>query len=169
VLPHARVRISDTGEIEVSGSLFAGYLGDPQPVPGWFATGDLGRIDANGFLHVQGRRKNVLITSFGRNVSPEWVEGALQEAGVGAAVVFGDGEPTLSAVLWPMNAALPDAALQAAVDAANNTLPDYARVHRWVRATQPFNAASGMATANGRPQRAAIFQAHVEALTSSAH
>lgn len=169
VLPHARVRISDTGEIEVSGSLFAGYLGDPQPVPGWFATGDLGHIDANGFLHVQGRRKNVLITSFGRNISPEWVEGALQEAGVGAAVVFGDGEPTLSAVLWPMSAALPDAALQAAVDAANNTLPDYARVHTWVRATQPFNAASGMATANGRPQRAAIFQAHVEALTSSAH
>ncbi|WP_302174482.1 AMP-binding protein [uncultured Hydrogenophaga sp.] len=169
VLPHARVRISEAGEIEVSGSLLAGYLGELQPVPEWFATGDLGTIDANGFLHVQGRRKNVLITSFGRNVSPEWVEGALQEAGVGAAVVFGDGEPTLSAVLWPMSAALPDAALQAAVDAANNTLPDYARVHTWVRATQAFNATSGMATANGRPQRTAIFQAHVESLTTSAH
>lgn len=169
VLPHARVRIGDAGEIEVSGSLFAGYLGDAQPVSGWFPSGDLGTIDANGFLHVQGRRKNVLITSFGRNVSPEWVEGALQEAGVGVAVVFGDGDPALSAVLWPVNANVPDAALQAAVDAANNTLPDYARVHTWVRATQAFNAASGMATANGRPQRAAIFQTHVDALTLLAH
>ncbi len=169
VLPHARVRISDSGEIEVSGSLFAGYLGDLESLPEWFPSGDLGHIDAAGFLHVQGRRKNVLITSFGRNVSPEWVEGALQEAGIGVAVVFGDGAPSLSAVLWPLSGLLPDAALQAAVDAANKMLPDYARVHTWVRARQPFNAASGMATANGRPQRSAIFEAHAEALTSPGH
>lgn len=169
VLPHARVRISAAGEIEVSASLLAGYLGDPQPVPEWFATGDLGSLDANGFLHVQGRRKNILITSFGRNVSPEWVEGALQEAGVGAAVVFGDGDPALSAVLWPMNAALPDTALQASVDAANSKLPDYARIQKWVRASHAFNAECGMTTANGRPQRAAIFQAHAQALNASTH
>jgi long-chain acyl-CoA synthetase len=164
-LPHARLRISSEGEVEVAGSLFAGYLGDPRPVPEWWPSGDLGSIDENGFLHVHGRRKNVLITSFGRNVSPEWVEGALQEAGIAVAVVFGDDQPTLSAVLWPLNAQLPDAALQAAVDAANARLPDYARVHRWVRARRAFDAASGMATANGRPQRAAIFQAHADALT----
>lgn len=165
-LPHARLRISGDGEIEVAGSLFAGYLGDTQAVPDWWPSGDLGTIDADGFLHVQGRRKNVLITSFGRNVSPEWVEGALQEAGIAVAVVLGDDQPTLSAVLWPVHAQLPDAALQAAVDAANATLPDYARVHRWVRARHPFDAASGMATANGRPQRSAIFQAHADALTT---
>lgn len=163
-LPHARLRISEEGEVEVAGSLFAGYLGDPRPVPEWWPSGDLGSIDAQGFLHVHGRRKNVLITSFGRNVSPEWVEGALQEAGVAVAVVFGDDQPTLSAVLWPVNAQLSDAALQAAVDTANATLPDYARIHRWVRARRAFDAASGMATANGRPQRAAIFQAHADAL-----
>jgi long-chain acyl-CoA synthetase len=163
-LPHARLRISDDGEVEVAGSLFAGYLGDPRPVPEWWPSGDLGSIDAQGFLHVHGRRKNVLITSFGRNVSPEWVEGALQAAGIAVAVVFGDDQPTLSAVLWPVNAQWPDAALQAAVDAANATLPDYARVHRWVRARHAFDAACGMATANGRPQRAAILQAHADAL-----
>lgn len=163
-LPHARLRISEEGEVEVAGSLFAGYLGDPRPVPEWWPTGDLGSIDAQGFLQVHGRRKNVLITSFGRNVSPEWVEGALQEAGVAVAVVFGDDQPTLSAVLWPANAQVSDAALQAAVNTANATLPDYARVHRWVRARRAFDAASGMATANGRPQRTAIFQAHADAL-----
>ena len=163
-LPHARLRVSSDGEIEVAGSLFAGYLGDTREAPPWWPTGDLGTIDTQGFLQVRGRRKNVLITSYGRNVSPEWVEGALQEAGVAVAVVFGDGQPTLGAVLWPTHAGMPDDALQAAVDAANARLPDYARVHRWVRATRPFDAASGMATANGRPQRAAIFQAHADAL-----
>ncbi|MGE0430121.1 AMP-binding protein [Hydrogenophaga sp.] len=159
-LPHARLRISDEGEIEVAGSLFAGYLGDARAAPEWWPSGDLGTIDDQGFLHVHGRRKNVLITSFGRNVSPEWVEGALQEAGIGVAVVFGDNQPALSAVLWPANTTLPDSALQAAVDTANATLPDYARVHRWVRAEHPFDAAAGMATTNGRPRRAAIFEAH---------
>ena len=80
------------------------------------------------------------------------------------AVVFGDGQPTLGAVLWPTHPGMPDDALQAAVDAANACLPDYARVHRWARATQPFNTVSGMATANGRPQRTAILQAHADAL-----
>ncbi|MFB2351300.1 hypothetical protein, partial [Priestia megaterium] len=88
------------------------------------------------------RRKNVLITSFGRNVSPEWVEGALQEAGVGIAVVFGEAQPSLRAVLWPAHAGISDAALQASVEAANRALPDYARVHSWVRAARPFDTAS---------------------------
>ena len=127
--------------------------------------GDLGALDADGYLHLQGRRKHVLITAYGRNVSPEWVETALRgENAVAQAVVFGDGAPALAAVLWPLRAELPDAALQAAVDAANAALPDYARVQRWVRAGADFTVASGMATANGRPQRAAILQRHADAL-----
>lgn len=163
-LPHARLRIAAGGEIEVAGSLMLGYLGEAAAAPEWWPSGDLGRIDDDGFLHVQGRRKNVLITAFGRNVSPEWVETALlSEPAVAAAAVFGDGQPALCAVLWPLPGAGP-AELQQAVDAANAGLPDYARVAHWVRGTRPFNAASGLATANGRPQRAAIFQAHADAL-----
>lgn len=163
-LPHARLRISASGEIEIGGSLMLGYLGDATPPADWWPTGDLGRIDDDGYVHVQGRRKNVLITAFGRNVSPEWVETALlNDPALLAATVFGDGQPALSAVLWPMPGA-GDAQLQRAVEAANATLPDYARVARWVRGVAPFNAASGLATANGRPQRAAIYQAHAEAL-----
>ncbi len=62
-LPHARVRIAADGEIEIAGSLFRGYLGDPDAVPAWWPTGDLGSIDDDGFLHVSGRKKNVLITA----------------------------------------------------------------------------------------------------------
>lgn len=164
-LPHARLRIAADGEVEVAGSLFGGYLGSTQAPPAWWPTGDLGTIDADGFLHIQGRKKHVLITAFGRNVSPEWVEAALRgENAIAQAVVFGDGEPALSAVLWPTRPELPDTALQAAVDAANDTLPDYARIERWLRGRADFSAASGLATANGRPQRVAILQLHADAL-----
>lgn len=164
-LPHARVRIAADGEIEIAGSLFAGYLGDDRPPPAWWPTGDLGRIDADGFVYVEGRKKNVLVTAFGRNVSPEWVESALcEEAALAQAVVFGDAQPALSAVVWPAGANATDTALQAAIDRCNAGLPDYARVQRWVRARGPFDAGSGFATANGRAQRAAVWQAHAEML-----
>jgi long-subunit acyl-CoA synthetase (AMP-forming) len=164
-LPHARLRVAADGEIEIAGSLMSGYLGDRKPPPKWWPTGDLGRIDADGFLHLQGRKKHVLITAFGRNVSPEWVEQALRsEAAVAQAVVFGDGEPALSAVLWPVSPHASDALLQAAVDAANLGLPDYGRVRRWVRARAAFSQHTGMATPNGRPQRAVIWQSHADAL-----
>jgi long-chain acyl-CoA synthetase len=164
-LPHTRVRVAADGEIEISGTLMAGYLGDPNPVPPWWPTGDLGSIDADGFVHVLGRRKNVLITGFGRNVAPEWVETALRgEPLLAQATVFGDGQPALSAVLWPLTPLLPDAEIESAVQAANATLPDYARVARWVRARAPFHAQSGLATANGRPQREAILAMHADSL-----
>jgi long-chain acyl-CoA synthetase len=134
-------------------------------VPDWWPTGDLGHIDADGFVHISGRKKHLLITAYGRNVSPEWVETTLRsQPAVLQAVVFGDGQPALSAVLWPLNPTADDSLLQAAVDATNATLPDYARIPRWVRGGAAFEARSGMATANGRPQRDAILRAHAEAL-----
>ena len=168
-LPHARLRVAQDGEVEVSGSLFGGYLGEATAPPSWWPTGDLGEIDADGFLHLRGRKKHLLITAFGRNVSPEWVETALRsENAVAQAVVFGDAQPALSAVLWPVQPHASDAALQAAVDAANTSLPDYARVQRWVRGQADFDPGTGMATLNGRPQRTAIWQLHHDALGTTA-
>ena len=165
-LPHARLRVGADGEIEVAGALFNGYLGDATAVPDWWPTGDLGRIDVDGYVWIDGRRKHVLITTYGRNVSPEWVETSLrQHPAVLQAVVLGDGEPALSAVLWPTRPGLAEADLQAAVDAANATLPDYARITRWTRGRAAFDASTGLATANGRPQRAAIHALHAADLT----
>jgi long-subunit acyl-CoA synthetase (AMP-forming) len=164
-LPHARVRVAGDGELHVAGSLFAGYLGDPSPPPAWWPTGDIGAIDAEGFVHVRGRRSNVLVTGYGRNVSPEWVETALrEEPAVANATVFGDDQPALGAVLWPAQPNVSDAQLAAAVAAANSGLPDYARVQRWVRARAPFSAEAGLATANGRPRRDEILHLHADAL-----
>jgi hypothetical protein len=60
-----------------------------------------------------------------------------------------------------------DAALQAAVDQTNAALPDYARIGRWTRGRADFSAGTGMATANGRPRRAAIWQSHADALDTA--
>jgi long-chain acyl-CoA synthetase len=164
VLPHTRIRFADDGELLVAGSLFAGYLGDSTPVPAWWPSGDLGSIDTDGYVSLHGRKSNLLITSFGRNVSPEWIETTLcSHPAVMQAVVFGEGQPALSAVLWPTR---PGADLQAAVEAANAALPDYARIGRWTTARAAFDPRTGLATANGRPQRKAIQALHAEELLS---
>ena len=69
-LPHARVRVAADGEIEIAGSLFAGYLGEAARRRTGGPPATSARIDADGFLHVRGRKKHVLITAFGRNVRP---------------------------------------------------------------------------------------------------
>lgn len=154
-LAHSRIRVAADGEIEVRGSLFLGYVGAPECAAtpdAWWPTGDLGHLDADGFLRIEGRKKNVLITSFGRNVSPEWVETALmQEPALPLAVVVGDGQAHLGAVVWTQR---PAEQVQAAIDRVNATLPDYAGIGRWVRADPSLRATCF--TPNGRPLRPSI-------------
>jgi len=151
-LPHARVRLAPDGEILVDGELMLGYAGDPSPVPRPWPTGDLGTLDAEGRLHIVGRKRNVFITPMGRNVSPEWVETELvQEPPVRQAAVFGEGLPHPVAVLVAPGADA--AAVEAAVGRANRRLPDYARVGDWILAEEPFTPANGLATPNGRIRR----------------
>lgn len=164
-LPHVRLRLASDGELWVQGSLMLGYLGDESAMPPEWPTGDLARIDEDGFVFIEGRKKNVLITSFGRNVSPEWVETVLRASPVvREVVVLGDGQAQLSAVIWPMSDAVSPTQIDAAVQVANSQLPDYAQLCQWVRAEHAFRPDTGMSTNNGRPQRSAILQAHAHAL-----
>jgi len=154
-LPHAAVTIDGNGEIHVAGAAASGYAGSAE-APRSIATGDLGHFDADGFLHVTGRRKNVFITSFGRNVSPEWVEAELcEEPAIAQAAVFGEARPWNVAVVVPAPGAHAQQ-VRSAIDAANRRLPDYARVSDWLVAPRPFTPGSGELTANGRNRRAAI-------------
>lgn len=162
-LPHVRIGFATDGEILVGGIRWLGYLGSEVGAGRSgtaIATGDLGYLDSEGYLHLTGRKKNIFVTSFGRNVAPEWVERELiAQAPILQAAIFGEARPFNTAVIVPR----PDATEQSiarALDAANEGLPDYARVRAWIKAEEPFSTANGMATANGRLHRTMIFSTY---------
>jgi long-subunit acyl-CoA synthetase (AMP-forming) len=92
----------DDGEIVVDGpSITDGYLGQGPATRPW-RTGDLGQIDRDGIVTVRGRKDSLLVTSFGRNVSPEWIETMLlADPRIAFCTVTGHGEPHLTALLIP--------------------------------------------------------------------
>ncbi|WP_338932495.1 AMP-dependent synthetase/ligase [Streptomyces netropsis] len=106
-LDGVEVRTAADGELEVRGEIVcAGYLRADGSVEsatdaeGWFATGDIGRIDEDGYVWVVDRKKEIIVTSTGKNVSPALVENALKEHPlVGQAFVHGDGRSYLVALL----------------------------------------------------------------------
>ena len=144
-----------------------GYVGElARPAGASLATGDLGQIDANGYLYVLGRRRNVFITGFGRNVSPEWVEAEIaQQPGIAQVFVHGEGRPYVVALIVPVRADVDASTIHQAVTAANTRLPAYAQVRHWLR-VPPFLASEGLATANGRLRRDAIEQRYLDTISS---
>ncbi len=165
-LPHVELRLADDGEVLVRGPHMLGYLGEPPQVGEWLATGDLGHFE-DGFLVLHGRKKHQFVTAYGRNVNPEWVEAELvQQAPIAQAWLHGEALAQNVAVLVPRYPELSDAGLQAAIDRVNAGLPDYARVHRWLRADAPFAAGNGLATANGRLRRNALFKHYQSAINA---
>lgn len=104
LLPSLEAKVSADGEILLKGPIvFSGYYKDPERTEeafeeGWFKTGDLGRIDEDRFLFIQGRKKNLIILSSGENVSPEAIEEILQkDEGAEEVLVYGkDGRIAVS-------------------------------------------------------------------------
>jgi pyrroloquinoline quinone (PQQ) biosynthesis protein C len=151
-LGHMRAMLAPDGEVLLEGPLCLGTLGTESPRKP-FATGDLGRIDPEGRLWIEGRKSNLMVTSHGRNISPEWVEEALfAHPQVMQAFVHGDGLPFPEALLVP---AAPDSDLAAAVACVNAKMPVYARIASW-REVAHFTPQNGRLTGNGRLRRDAI-------------
>lgn len=149
LLPHMQCRVADDGEIILRNPAILGYACGAK-WQGEYATGDIGAFDADGFLTIHGRKKNLLITAYGRNIAPEWPESLLTaQPEIAQAFVYGDGQANLSALLVP---AYESADVGAALQRVNAQLPDYARIVAWQR-SQPFTPANGMATGNGRLRR----------------
>jgi len=164
-LPHVQVRLAADGEVLVKGARMRGYLGEPALTDDWLATGDLGHFDG-AYLVLHGRKKHQFITAFGRNVNPEWVESELvQQLPIAQAWLYGEALPANVAVLVPRFSSVSDAELAAAVEQVNQTLPDYARVHHWLRGEQAFTDGNGLATSNGRLRRVALLEHYQSAIT----
>jgi len=135
-VPGASVRIADDGEVELAGPhVFSGYFGDEAATrevmtpDGWFRTGDLGRLDGEGYLTITGRKKEIIVTAAGKNVAPNLLEDALRAHPlVSQAVVVGDGRPFIAALLTLE----PDAAARFASDIgrAGATVPELTKDDR---------------------------------------
>jgi len=159
-LPHLQIKIAADGEVWVRGNRFAGYLGESQHAAEdeWWQTGDIGFIDADGYLFLKGRRRHIFITAFGRNVSPEWVERELVlESAIAQAALFGEARPWNVALIVPAAKAT-GAEIEAAIQRVNQNLPDYARISQWIAADEPFSPRNGQLSGTGRLRRESLLQ-----------
>lgn len=176
ILPHRQVRIVDK-EIIVCGSGSSAYLdntttssavttGDNLQIH----TGDEGYLDEDGFLYINGRKKNIIVSSFGRNINPEWPESRLLESEIiQHAVVVGDAQPFLSAIIVSKPEHLDR--IQPHIDAVNATLPDYARIVEWLWFSPLVFNNKGLVTGNGRIKRRELeicFHTELEQLYANA-
>ncbi|SEO14459.1 AMP-dependent synthetase/ligase [Actinacidiphila rubida] len=103
-LPGTAVRIAEDGEVLLrGGQVFAGYWNDGAGVPqvgGWFPTGDIGQLDAEGYLTITGRKKEIIITAGGKNVAPAPLEDRLRAHPlVAQCMVVGDNRPFVGALI----------------------------------------------------------------------
>lgn len=189
-LPGTTIRIAPDGEVLVKGiGVFAGYHGNQAATAeaftdGFFRTGDLGSLDADGFLTITGRKKDLIVTAGGKNVYPGPLETALRESAlISQAVVVGEGRPFIAALLTLDETALArwnDAQgssltaaeagvseefrteLQAAVDAANQTVSRAESIRKFAVLDTDFTVESGHLTPSLKVKRAAVISDHDE-------
>ena len=114
-LPGVSVRIGDDGEIAVSGDIvFPGYwhneaaTAEAKDDDGWFHTGDLGQLDADGYLSITGRKKELIVTAGGKNVAPAVLEDRIRAHPlISQCLVIGDAKPFIAALVTLDDEALP--------------------------------------------------------------
>jgi len=165
-LPHIKVRIADDGEIMVSGNLFSAYLGQSPRTEDEWPTGDIGYLDSDGELNITGRKKTSFATAHGRKLAPEWIESELtSHPAIVQAVLFGEGRDFNTAVVVPnCVSAIPK--ITDVISVLNQTLPDYARISRWIIAEEPFSFRNGLANGAGTLDRGAIADRYASQIES---
>jgi long-chain acyl-CoA synthetase len=173
-LPEMEVRIADDGEILIrSPTVFAGYYKDEEATravltdDGWLRSGDLGELDGDGFLRITGRKKELIVTAGGKNVSPQNLETALTATpGVSQAVVLGDRRPYLVALLTLDEGASEDVGRDA-VAAANEGRAAFEQIRRFAVIPRQFTAEAGEVTPTLKLRRGPIqehFAKEIDAL-----
>jgi long-chain acyl-CoA synthetase len=189
-IPGGAARIDEDGEVLLKGpSLYSGYWRNLEATAGsmhgdWFTTGDLGSLDGDGYLTITGRKKDILITSGGKNVSPSLLEDRLRSRPpVGQCVVIGDGRPYVTALItlepeemehWlslrrrPLNTPFSELAgdlelqymLQAAVDYANSAVSRAESIRVFRLVDGEFSEENGLLTPSLKVKRHAVLDAY---------
>ena len=175
-VPGVEVKIAEDGEILVKGrNVFLGYYRDEAATAetltdGWLHSGDLGEFDSDGFLSITGRKKDIIITAGGKNVTPKNIEGAIkQNVYVAEAVVIGDRRKYLTAVVTLDEEALErenikdgytsDAireSIQKTVDDANSHLAKVETIKKFAILSRPFSIEEGELTPTLKVKRSKV-------------
>ena len=175
------IRIEDDGEILVrSDSVFLGYFKDPEATAaaftpdGFFRTGDVGEIDADGFVKITDRKKDIIITAGGKNISPQNLENALKASRfVSQALVVGDRRPYVTALItldWDEvngNGRDPDELVQELVDEVNRDRVRVEQIKRFTILPRDFTQEAGELTPTLKLRRRVVqdhFGDEIEAL-----
>ena len=190
-LPGTEIAVAPDGEILIRGAnVFKGYYRDPAATEaaltpdGWLHSGDLGTISDDGFVSITGRKKDLIITSSGKNITPVNIESELRESRyITEAVVFGDNRPYLVAMLTLDGdeakklarrlGVEPDLAtvahdpqvraeLQKEVDAVNAKLARIEQVKRFAILDHDLSQASGELTPTLKVKRALVYEKYAE-------
>jgi long-chain acyl-CoA synthetase len=190
-IPGVELRIAEDGEILVKGpGLMRGYWDNPEATAqviddeGWFHTGDVGRIDDQGFLAITDRKKDLLVTSGGKNVAPQPIEQRLAaDRFIAQAVVVGDGYPYLTALLVPRFEDLPSALqgrepeelvgdrelhslVEEAVARVNRGLADHERIRNWRLLSRELTLEEGEITPTLKVRRRIVLERYDEVIAS---
>jgi long-chain acyl-CoA synthetase len=197
-LPGVEIKIAADGEILTRGPhVMPGYWNNPQATAetiknGWLHTGDLGRLDDDGFLYITGRKKELIVLSNGKKVSPNLVEGLLlAEPCIDQAVIYGEGRSFLTALLVPhwgnvqrrlgadATPPMPEEALAQhapvrelltqCVEHAQADLAPWEQVKKFVVLPRPFTVAADELTVSLKLRRGVIFEHHRAALEALYH
>ncbi|WP_326573996.1 AMP-dependent synthetase/ligase [Streptomyces sp. NBC_00487] len=196
-LPGTEIRVARDGEILVNGpSVFQGYVNDEAGTraalqDGWLATGDIGRLDSEGYLSITGRKKEIIITSGGKGVAPAPLEEQLRTHPlIHQAVVVGDNRPCVGALItldpeflahWRGSLSAPGELLGReareenalrqevlrAIAAANSTVSRSESIRVYRILPEPFDLANGMLTPSMKLRRDTIvqrYEAEIEAM-----
>src|SRR5579862_5188056 len=180
----AEIRIADDGEILIrSDAVFAGYYKEPEATAavldreGWFSTGDVGEIDADGFLRITDRKKDLIITAGGKNIAPQNLENALKSSRfVSQAIVVGDRRPYVTALLTLDEAEVsasgrkPEEIAQEIVDEVNRDRVRVEQIKRFVVLPREFSEEEGEVTPTLKLRRRVIeehFSSEIEQLYAS--
>jgi long-chain acyl-CoA synthetase len=163
-LPGVEVRLAEDGELELrSETVFAGYLKDPEATrevlgeDGWLRTGDIAEIDPDGFITITDRKKDILVTSGGKNVAPQNLENDLKSSRyVSQALVVGDRRPYVAALItvdadevakWRAEGGDDvEALVQGIVDGVNEQRSRYEQIKRFEILPRDFSAEAGELT-----------------------
>ncbi|GAA0680634.1 AMP-dependent synthetase/ligase [Streptomyces cellulosae] len=195
-VPGTAVRIADDGEVLIKGGIvFGSYWNNPKATEevlrdGWFATGDLGALDEDGYLTITGRKKDIIVTSGGKNVSPAVLEDRLRSRPpVGQCLVVGDNRPYVAALItldpetvahWlsvrrmpagtPMSEVIADPRMQAdvqkAVDYANQAVSRAESIRKFVVVAGEFSEENGLLTPSLKVKRKAAQEAYAEEIAA---